>query len=454
MNFFRSNLLRFLLPLLLVVAGAVLCSLLVPAEEIKLQQQISGFPDTYVPAQQARPYILGAMCFLPALAAFAYCCGGTLDRYISRQFAVIFALCLATLVMIWLLIDIADKIADFRETGRPLNTMLRYYAARSPAVLMSLLPYSLLLSLLYSLGKFSSNREVVAMIQSGRSVIRLTFPLMIAGLLCSALSMGLNYHWAAAAGGDVGELLPDTDGKHAVATNVLFRDPLQNRLWSIGEFPRNYQLGEALRNVEITTTRADKTLESRLTATRALWDRETHRWTFEHPAWGTYAPGQPGDFKPIAGDLTIDTWPETPWQLIKPGLSADALDVPDLETWLRANSKNGNFADPAPYLTQWHYRWALPLTCLVTVLLATPLAVHFSRRGPGGGVFVAVVLSGLLLLVTNISMALGESGAIRPMHAAWLPNLAFAVLGLYLFHRRLTGQPIYLVLRRLFPGND
>jgi hypothetical protein len=49
-------------------------------------------------------------------------------------------------------------------------------------------------------------------------------------------------------------------------------------------------------------------------------------------------------------------------------------------------------------------------------------------------------------------VALGESGSLSPALAAWLPNIAFSVLALYLFHRRIAGQPIYLALRRLIPG--
>jgi hypothetical protein len=37
--------------------------------------------------------------------------------------------------------------------------------------------------------------------------------------------------------------------------------------------------------------------------------------------------------------------------------------------------------------------------------------------------------------------------------AAWLPNAFFALLGLYLFHRRMAGRPIYQSLLRLFSGN-
>ena len=59
-----------------------------------------------------------------------------------------------------------------------------------------------------------------------------------------------------------------------------------------------------------------------------------------------------------------------------------------------------------------------------------------------------------MLLTSNISLALGESGTLRPAQAAWLPNIVFTLLGLYLFHRRISGRPIYRSLLRLLPGND
>lgn len=455
MTFSRNPPLRFLLPLALAALGAALCAVLLPGEIESVKQQLVAFPDSHFPAHQARPWILGSLCFLPACAGFLYTLGGTLDRYLARQFAGIFAICLAALLTIWLLIDLSDKIPDFLATGHVLRTMATFYTSRSPAVLLLLLPYALLLALLHAMGKLSDHRELIAMIQAGRNVIRITLPLSLAGVLFSLLSLGLDYHWAPVAEGRIHEIMAQASGKHAdEATHVLYRDPGSRRLWRIGAFPRDYQKDEPLRDVEVTTTRADKTLESRLTASRARWDRASRRWTFEQAVVGNYPPGEPPVFETHRGPLTVDSWPETPWQLIKPGLSPADLGVPDLLGWLRANSRHGNFADPAPYLTQWHYRWALPFTSLVTVLLAIPLGIHFSRRGPGGGVFLAVVLSALLLLFTNISLALGTSGTLAPAHAAWLPNATFTLLSLYLFRRRITGQPIYLILRRLLPADD
>ena len=442
-----------LLILALFALGGVACGLLVPAEYREVTQQLLGFPDSDVMAHQVRPLVLAGLCFLPSMASVVYMFGGTLDRYIIRQFLIIFGICLAALFMIFLLIDLSDKISDFLASSSPLQTILRFYATRFPAILLLLLPYSLLLALLHCLGKLSTNREIIAMIQAGRGVLRITLPLMIAGVFCTLLCLGLNYHWAPIAEGHLNEILDEANDKPATkATQVLYRNPDNGRLWMIGAFPKNYHKGKPLLNVEVTTTDDNHMLQSRLTATKALWSRDTHQWTFENPVISHFRPGRSPEYETLSGPYVVDSWSETPWQLIKPGINPEYLGIPDLNGWLQAHTKMKTFADPSPFITQWHYRWALPFTCLVTVLLATPLAIHFSRRGPGGGMFLAVALSAVMLFTGNVALAMGESGTLRPGLAAWLPNIIFTVLGIELFRRRIHGKPIYQSLRKLLPG--
>jgi len=455
MNFFRSQLLRFLAPVVLLVLGAVVCAVLLPAEQAAVLNQFFGFPDSDVVTHQMRPWVVQGLCFLPALAGFLYAIGGTMDRYIARQFGGIFGVCLSALLSIWLLMDLADKVSDFREAAEVFQTIRDFYTTLAPTVLLLLLPYSLLLALLYSLGKLSGSREIIAMIQAGRSVFRITLPLMLAGIMFSLLCLGLNYHWAPTAEAKADQILTASSGDTPLdATNVLYRNAIDRRLWEIGEFPHDYQIGKPLKNVEVTTTRSDRTLESRLFATEALWNRGDQSWTFRNPVIEEFTPDGAPVFRKLGSSLSISNWSETPWQLIKPGLSASELGIPDLTTWLKANAASGRFAVASPYQTQWHYRWALPFTCLVTVLLATPLGIHFSRRGTGGGVFLAVALSALMLLLGSISLALGESGILSPALAAWLPNLTFSLIGFYFFYRRISGRPIYRVLRQFVPGNS
>lgn len=445
---------RSLAPLLLASLGAVLFSWLVPAEARAVESQLLGFPDSDAPAHLMRPKILGVICFLPALAGIAYACAGTLARYMARQFLAIFGICFGALLVVWVLMDLNNNLNDLRQSQNLGANLLVFYGMRLPSILMQLLPYSLLLSLLYCLGKLSKSREIVAMIQTGRGLPRITLPLILAGLFSTILCAGLNYHWAPVADGSSDEFLQEVKGATvSQATNVLYRNAPQHRLWMVGIFPKNYEKGNPLLNVEVTTTRADGSLLSRLSAESASWNPADRTWRFDHATVGSFSPDTAPDFQEMSGPLILHDWTETPWQLIKPGLSAPYLGIPDLSGWLLANVGNELTVSPAPYLTQWHYRWAQPFVCLVTVLLAAPLGIHFSRRGSTGGVAMAVVLSVSLLFLTTVALSLGEASFLKPAVAAWLPNVVFALLGLYLFHRRMAGRPIYQSLRRLLPGD-
>ena len=443
-------------PLLLSVALAI-CGLgvgliLVPAESVQVQRHLLGFPNAHELSHSLRPIVVALLCSLPALAVLCYTLGDTLDRYMSRQFGGIFGMTLGALFLIWMLVDVNDRLNNFRDSDHMLATMGRFYLARSPSIILTLLPYSLLLALIYALGKLSKDREVIAMIQSGRGILRITLPLIIAGCFATLFCTGLNYHWAPTAEGNRDAILNRARGLPvAEAADVLYFNAPERRLWMIGMFPEHYEKGEPLRDVEITHIRPDHSVESRLNAKLAFWDRETRVWSFEGAVIARFEMGQPPVFETFDEPLERGDMDESPFQLIRPGLSPAYLGVPSLTGWLVNFQSTHPSHSPASYRTQWHYRWALPFTCLVTVLLATPLSIHFSRRGPGGGIFLAVVLSALLLVFSTISLALGESKVLPPAFAAWLPNLVFSAIGLYLYRRRIAGRPIHQELRRLLP---
>jgi LPS export ABC transporter permease LptG len=445
-----SNVPRWLTPLLLTAVGAIAAFLLYPLEQASVAEQIRGFPESHLFSHGLRPYILVGLCFMPAIAALAYSLGSTFDRYLSREFLSIFAICLTALFSFWLLLDLNDNLGDFSASENMLLSVLEFYLLRSPAILLVLLPYTLLLALIYGLGKFSKSNEIIAVIQSGTSILRVTAPLIFAGLWCSVFLLGLNYHWAPHAEGLRDDLIAQANNRPIVqAQNVLYRDPASARLWMVGIFPENFQRGAPLENVEITTMNPDHSIKTRMASPSAYWNEKTRIWTLENPRITRFTEGEAPVFEQMDEPLLRKTWKETPSQLIKPGLSVEHQGIPELTTWLNSPLADQAVSNRPAYLTHWHYRWALPVTCIVTVLLAAPLSIHFARRGAGSGIFLAVVLSVLMLFISSITLALGEATIVSPVLAAWMPNLFFTLLGLYLFHRRITGRPIYQSVRRL-----
>jgi lipopolysaccharide export LptBFGC system permease protein LptF len=194
----------------------------------------------------------------------------------------------------------------------------------------------------------------------------------------------------------------------------------------------------------VTSLREDGSLLSRLFAKRAYWRREDQCWTFYDAQVAQHRRNQAPEFIALPNPHVIRDWMETPAQILKPGLAAANLGFPDLTSWLRAGVR-GEWEQRLrlPYVTHWHYRLAHPFGCLLTALMAVPLAAYVTRRPNSANVMTAFCLSALMLLMTNVFLALGESGNIPPWSAVWLPVLLYAAVGLWMMSRRNAGCALW-----------
>jgi lipopolysaccharide export system permease protein len=81
---------------------------------------------------------------------------------------------------------------------------------------------------------------------------------------------------------------------------------------------------------------------------------------------------------------------------------------------------------------------AIPLTCLVIALIGAPLATSTQRGGTAWGIGVSLAITVTFLMLVQLTKAVGKGGFVSPDVAAWLPNAAFAVIGLVLLYRVRT----------------
>lgn len=447
----NTSIRTFIWPVLLTVLGTVLCAGIFPRESLAVEEHILGFPDTDIPGHRARPWLLGLLCLLPAMGSWMYAFAGILDRYMARQFLSAFALCMGTLLGVFILMDLQSNISDFREADDTLGLIATYYGINIPAIFVFLLPYVLLLALLYSLGKMSRHQEVVAMIQTGRGVLRIVVPLLITGVFTSLICLIFNYHWGPWAEGHKDIVIDMAkDGQANRARSVLYRDSDSKRVWLVGAFPYRFEKDGIIRNVTVKEFNGEGHPVNKLEATQASWSRVNKQWTFTGVTLIDLTT-DPVPLKVDTGDTVVRDWQETPWQLVKPGLDQTHLGIPELNSWLSAH-QGIEWANRLPYLTQWHYRLAQPVICLITILLAAPLGIVFSRRGIGGGVSIALFLCAGMLFSSTFFLTFGEAGHMPPALAAWSTNILFFLIALYLFNRRLTGRPIYQSLIKLLPS--
>ncbi len=440
---------RFLLFIILLFIGISAGIFLSPYEKVAAQEHLIGFPDADADLHGLRPWAVFALCLVPACGALWYAFASILDRYLFRKTFIAFFITTMTFISLILIMDFQNSMSDLLAAPDPLKFLPAYYGVFLSQQLVFLLPFTILLGLLYSLGQLSASREIVAFTQTGRGIFRLLRPLVILGGLLSLMSFFLNFHLAPWAEGYRKALLQSVDeGTTSQVTNVIHHNGDNNRLWFIGGFPYDLSGKKPLVDVEISTRNDNGTLKSRLKAPQANWDRETGQWHFHNATRLLVQTDPTPEFENnLPNPLTFSNWKETPSQLIQKGLDARFLGIPGLLDWLHQNPDRSTFKARS-FVTQLHYRWAQPWLCLVTVLLAVPLGISFARRSRGGTVAVAVILSGLMLFCSEVFLALGDSGQIPSIPAAWGTNAIFAFVSLLLIQRRLAGRPIFQTLRK------
>src|SRR5213078_4766455 len=160
-----------------------------------------------------------------------------LDRYVIRNFLQVYLYCIAGFISIWLIFDVSDNISTFIDEHIGLLLAVRYYATQVPQVFIILLPVSLLLALLFTLGRMSRANEIVSMLTAGVSLPRVLLPLIGIGLLTVGVSMALNYSLAPHA--ELARKAFLSEAQSRPARNIqgqVFRNRTDLRTWFIQNF--------------------------------------------------------------------------------------------------------------------------------------------------------------------------------------------------------------------------
>src|SRR5216110_2389718 len=359
------------------------------------------------------------------------------DRYITRNFLQAYLYCIIGFISIWFIFDISDSISTFLDQHVGFGRVLEYYGTQIPQILVILLPVSLLLSLLFVLGRMSRANEIVSMLTAGVSLPRVLLPLIGMGLLTVAASMAFNYSLAPHAELARKTFLAEAQSRPGrYIQGQIFRNRTDSRTWFIQNF---FPHSNTFNNVQVLQQDANDNIVTNYVASRATYRPETKTWELENVKVVHYDHAGNIVDEQIYPSLKIEHWSETPFRLGSANERAEFLSLPELREYLHFNS---DFPATllAPFRTHLQYRLALPWTCLVVVWIAAPLGIGYSRRGVLSSVAAAVVLVFMMNFLTHLFLALGEGDRVSPWVAAWTPNILFTAIGLYLLYLRASNR--------------
>jgi lipopolysaccharide export system permease protein len=356
------------------------------------------------------------------------------DRYITRNFLQAYLYCIIGFISIWFIFDISDSISTFLDQHVGFGRVLEYYATQIPQILVILLPVSLLLALLFVLGRMSRANEIVSMLTAGIGLIRVLTPLLLLAVLTTAICFALNYSMAPHA--EMARKLFFAEKSATGAEGQIFRNRRDSRTWFIQRLRPNSKVFD---NIEVLQQDSSDHTTTAFLAAHAEFQPGENAWTLSQAKVVHYDPAGNITSEQIEPSLVVRHWSETPYRLRSANMRAEFMSLPELRDYLSFNS---DFPQTllAPFRTHYHYRIALPWTCFVVTLIAAPLGVGFSRRGVLASVATAILLIFALNFSTHLFLALGEGDRVPPWIAGWAPTIVFGTIGLYLLQLRSSNR--------------
>ena len=351
-----------------------------------------------------------------------------LDRYVLSELFVPFLIGLFTFTII-MLGDLARQLGSalLGSTVPPL-LLAKYMVCRAPQALSWSMPVGTVVGVAMAITMLTNHGEITAIRAGGVGFPRICASVVIVGLLASALSLWLGEYIGPPAARKAREAFAEIGLSQPVVqerSSVFFRDEKERRIFYVGHMdPKTNELKE------ITIWGSDA--QGRLAQiTTARWaEMKGKTWYLREGS--TVSLNQYGDQQgPVQRfreqEITLQAALQDYYSSRK-----TASEMSAEELWQMISALGPAGGDTQKLSVQYHFKYSIPLACLIFALIAAPISFRFAHYGSFVGIVIAILIVFLYNGVRSWTLAFGLAGSLDPMLAGWIPDMLFGALGVYL----------------------
>jgi lipopolysaccharide export system permease protein len=355
-----------------------------------------------------------------------------LDRYVLTEFGKILAAAALGFPLLVIVIDISEKIDDYLRRDLPVRDIVLAYLYGVPDTMFLVLPAAVLFATVFTVGGFTRHNEITAAKASGISFHRFIMPIVFGAVASSVLGLVLS------------QVVPPLNARRLELLQekaVRSADRRSNFTYA-AEQGRVYKIGYAdvtqgrMQQVEIERKGLGPDYPTYVVATTE------GRWNGD----GTWTLGE-GVMHLLPDSLTNLTvrfdslrdrhLTEAPANLMANAKAPAEMGYADLGRFIAAMERSG--ADVNKLRVERMLKLAIPVTCVIIMLIGAPLATSTQRGGTAYGIAISLAITVIFLVLLQLTQAIGASGLIKPPElAAWLPGFLFAMVGTFLLVRVRT----------------
>lgn len=353
-----------------------------------------------------------------------------LDLYIARQFIATFLMLVLGLPLLFIITDITDQLDKYLARGVGMRDVAISYVYYLPQFVFWSLPIAALVATVFTIGNMTRHQEIAAAKAGGVSFYRLIVPVMV---LAAMLSVG-----AVA----IGELIPTTNRMRAevlgerqrrmspLRTNFVFQTD-GGRVLSVRRLDAERQ---RMANVVLERQSTEMWPGVHQTAIEARWQPE-EGWVF-HDGYLRVLDDEGRELSFAYEQLRLPDFGETPEDLLAESKEPDEMTYREIDRFVRSVERSGG--DAGELRVEQAQKLSLPLAIFVIVLFGAPLSTSSQRGGTAYGIGISLLITMVYLMLFKVGQAVGSSGTVDPLIAAWTPNALFLLGALVLLRRVRT----------------
>ena len=348
----------------------------------------------------------------------------TLTKYIARQYLFWFASFFFAVVAIIFLATIVDLLDRLATKDVSLSVTLKMALLKLPYLSQEVMPFTVLFAAMTTFWRLTRSHELVVARAAGISVWQFLLPVLGSSVLIGLLTLSAFNPLASILLSRYEHLeasyVHNQSSMLAVSKTGLWLRQADANGQSVIHAERVKQGSVALQQVMVFRYAAEDRFVDRIDAREA--QLETNRWLL-FDAWVS-RPGEPSVFHEqmeLPTELTFDKIQES----FAPPETIAFWELPEFIELMQAAGFSA-----VPHRLQFHRLLALPMLFAAMVLLAATFSLRPQRRGRVGLVILAGMLTGFLLyFLSNFVFAIGLSGTIPVVLAAWTPAGVSLMLG-------------------------
>ncbi len=351
----------------------------------------------------------------------------TFDLYIIRKFLGTFFFAIILIVLIAVVFDFSEKIDDFLENQAPLKGIIfDYYLNFIPFFAVLFSPLFTFVAVIYFTSRMAYNTEIIAIISSGVSFHRLLIPYFFCAVVITVFSFVLNNY-----------IIPGANEKRLIFEENYYRNAPVYRRRNVHKqiepgifvYLENYNVSNNYgRRFSIEKYENGK-LVSKLLSDDIRWDSVKSKWIIRN----YYIRNYDGDKQSIVSGRVIDTLLNMhPEEFRRRKDDVQAMRLRELNRYIETQKTQGE-PNIDELLIEKHKRYSFPFSSFILTLIGMSVSSRKSKGGIGVHIGVGLLVSFMYIFFMQFSAEFSKSGAFPPFFAAWIPNLIFAVVAVFLY---------------------